>query len=69
MQKDIIRFYKTGKRKLVFEGVTLEQAQEWCGSPLTRKEGKYFDGYDNTGKYPKLKPIYTDYFFPTEVYH
>lgn len=69
MLKDIIRFYKTGKKKLVHEGVTLEQAQEWCNSPLTRKEDVYFDGYGDTGHYPMLKPIYKNYFAPSKDYH
>lgn len=69
--QDIIRFYKTGRKKIVFRGVTLEQAQEWCSSPLTRKDGKYFDGYSNTGTYmPDATPIYNQHYFsPTVEYH
>ncbi len=68
--KDIIRFYRTGKKKIVFYGVTEEQAREWCASPLTRKEGKYFDGFDKAGSHGnRLAPIYPHYFVPTEDYH
>lgn len=70
MTKDIIRFYETGKKKIVFYSVTEEQAKEWCNSPLTRKAGKYFDGFANAGAYGKERTaIYSNYFTPTEQYN
>jgi len=43
----IVRFYrKEGKQnKIMKTGLTLEQAQEHCNDPKTRKEGVWFDGY------------------------
>lgn len=69
--KDVIRFYRAkDKKELVHKNVTLEQAQEWCNSPVTKKEGVYFDGYDdhNTHKTEgKLK--YKTYSAPTKENH
>jgi len=31
--------------RTIKSGLTLEQAQEHCSNPKTRKEGVYFDGY------------------------
>lgn len=70
MKKDIIRFYKSNKKILIMHDVTLEQAQEWCSSPLTRKEGKYFDGFDNVNTHcVEQNPKYTHYFTPNETYN
>lgn len=71
MRYDIVRFHKVGRKRLMFSGVTLEQAQEWCSNPLTHKEGKYFDGYGQTGEYcPNQAPYYAgNYFKPTNEYH
>lgn len=44
----IIRFYhpSVGKQdRPIRTGLTLEQAQEHCSDPSTRKDGEYFDGY------------------------
>jgi hypothetical protein len=45
----IIRFYAPGIDKenhVVKTGLTLEEAQEHCNDPDTRKEGEWFEGYD-----------------------
>lgn len=41
----IIRFFKEGENKVMFEGLTLEEAQEHCSSKDSHKEGVWFDGY------------------------
>ena len=46
---NIIRFYHPNLSKpnrVIQRGVTLEQAQAWCRSSETRKDGEWFDGYD-----------------------
>jgi len=48
MSYTIIRFYKSRrKREIIRRGLTLKQARKWCSRPDTRKEGKWFDGYQN----------------------
>lgn len=42
---DIIRFYRNGNQKVVRERVSLEVAKAHCRDPLTKKEGKWYDGY------------------------
>ncbi len=42
----IIRFYKDGRKRLIDYGLTREQAQAHCKDPSTRKEGVWFDGFD-----------------------
>lgn len=45
----IIRFYHPSTDKpnrAVRRGLTLEQAQQHCRDPKTRKDGEWFDGYD-----------------------
>jgi len=45
----IVRFYKNNRKsRTIKSGLTLEQAQEHCNDPKTRKEGVYFDGYTET---------------------
>jgi hypothetical protein len=44
----IIRFYAPMVRHeevVIRTGLTLEEAQEHCKDPETRKEGYWFDGY------------------------
>tara|TARA_R100000781_G_scaffold105657_1_gene69486 strand:- start:254 stop:508 length:255 start_codon:yes stop_codon:yes gene_type:complete len=48
MQKyKIVRFFKEdGKNSVIIKtGLTLEEAQEHCQRPDTRKEGVWFDGF------------------------
>ena len=46
MRYKIIRFYKNGRKKTIKTVSSLEIAQLHCRDPKTRKEGKWFDGYD-----------------------
>lgn len=65
--KDIIRFFQDGRKKqLIFEGVTKEQAKEWCSSPYTKKAGIWFDGFDTHGEHIfRRNAKYTHYFTPS----
>ncbi len=50
MTYKIVRYYHPSKNKsnrTIQTGLTLEQAQEHCQDPSTRKEGEYFDGYQS----------------------
>jgi hypothetical protein len=47
----VIRFYRSGKRKIIMRGVTLEVAQLHCNNELTHKKDSqgniiWFDGYN-----------------------
>lgn len=65
--KDVIRFKKNGKQSLILYCVTEDQAREWCSNPHTRKEGKYFDGFAESGTHcVRQNPKYAHYFVPTE---
>lgn len=69
---DVVRFHKTGRKRVIWRGITKEQAQDWCSNPLTRKEGKYFDGWSSTGEYSPDSAAYyihCTYFTPTAEYH
>jgi hypothetical protein len=47
MSYKIIRFYRNDRKpKVMRKGLTLKEAQAHCNDPKTRKEGVYFDGYD-----------------------
>jgi hypothetical protein len=59
MTYSIVRFHQSGPRKILKEGLTLEEAQAWCGDPETSSRtctgpeavaytglnGPWFDGY------------------------
>lgn len=42
----IIRFFRSGRKRVIKNNVTETAAQEHCEDERTRKEGVYFDGYD-----------------------
>ena len=44
-QYKIIRFYKSGNRRIIKTISSLEIAQLHCKDPRTTKAGVYFDGY------------------------
>jgi hypothetical protein len=46
MTYKIIRFHITKGNRVICRGLTLEEAQAHCRNPKTRKEGVWFDGYD-----------------------
>ena len=49
MAYKIVRFYAPHLNKsnrVIQRGLTLEEAQEHCKNPETRKAGEWFDGYD-----------------------
>ena len=46
MTYKIIRFMFEDKGRVIKRGLTLEEAQSHCRRDDTRKEGVWFDGYD-----------------------
>lgn len=45
----IIRLYYDGRKtRTIKTKLTLEQVQKYCSDPKTRKEGVYFDAYEET---------------------
>ena len=62
--KDIIRYKKNGRNKLIHYRVTETQAREWCGSEFTRGKD-YFDGFcESDTQCVKAMPKYQNYFTP-----
>ncbi len=49
MTYKIVRFYAphlgNQKRQVIKTGLTLDEAQEHCNDPKTKKEGEWFDGF------------------------
>jgi hypothetical protein len=42
----VIRYYKSGKRRTILRGVSLEIAKLYCNDSRTMKQGVYFDGFN-----------------------
>ena len=42
----IVRMRFMGQSRVVKRGLSLEEAQAHCSDPATRKEGQWFDGYE-----------------------
>jgi hypothetical protein len=42
----IIRFFLSGRKKVMKTGLTLEAAQAHCRDPKTQKKGEWFDGFE-----------------------
>ena len=43
----IVRFYRrSGRRRVLYRGVSLSVAQLHCSDPRTSKAGVWFDGYE-----------------------
>jgi len=46
MTYKILRFHVTKSTRVIYRGLTLEEAQAHCHNPKTRREGVWFDGYE-----------------------
>ena len=46
MTYKIIRFYYRGSKRVIKRGLTLALAQEHCHDPRTKRDGVFFDGYE-----------------------
>jgi uncharacterized DUF497 family protein len=46
----IVRFFRDSRRntRIIKKSVSLEEAQRHCQDPSTRKEGEWFDGYQES---------------------
>lgn len=42
----IVRYFRSGRRRVLHRGVSLAVAQLHCNDPRTRNLGKWFDGYE-----------------------
>ena len=47
----VIRFYINGRKRIMKKNLTLAEAQAHCRDPKTRKEGVFFDGYAEMGRW------------------
>ena len=46
MTYKILRFHVTKATRVIYRGLTLEEAQAHCHNPKTRRDGVWFDGYE-----------------------
>ena len=46
MTYKILRFHVTKATRVIYRGLTLEQAQAHCHNPKTSQDGVWFDGYE-----------------------
>jgi len=49
-QYNVVRFFKSGRRKIVLHGVSLVIVKLHCGDSRTRKAGVWFDGFEKAGE-------------------
>jgi len=43
----IVRFFADESKpsKVIKEGLSLQEAKDWCNDPTTHKKGEWFDGF------------------------
>ena len=46
MTYKIVRYHVTKATRVIYRGLTLEEAQAHCHNPKTRRDGVWFDGYE-----------------------
>jgi len=69
---DIIRFKYSGKDQVIWRGLTLEQAREWCNSELTQKVKKdgevvWFDGFTSNNETTQMPKYQLPYVSPEKI--